>query len=134
MFKRPDYISKSFQGMETIIGPLVKVEGNFVGEGDVIVEGKVKGSLETKNNIRIGSKAQVRANIKAENVFVAGQVRGNIRTQGKIELASSARVFGDIEAKIVLIAEGAIFNGKCVMEGEEKTKEKIAKQEDKISN
>lgn len=122
------------QGMETIIGSSVKVEGNFVGQGDVVVEGKVKGSLETANNVRIGSKAQVRANIKAENVFVAGEVRGNIKAQGKIELASSARVFGDIEAKTVSIAEGAIFNGKCVIEGEGKAEEKTAKQENKISN
>ena len=116
--------------METIIGPSVKVEGNFVGEGDVIVEGKVKGSLETKNNVRIGSKAQVRASVKAENVFVAGQIWGNIKAQAKLELASSAKVFGDIEAKIISIAQGAVFNGKCGM-GEEGNKMEEVKRETK---
>lgn len=120
MFKKFNYIQKELSKKETIIGSLLKVEGNFIGEGNVIIEGEIKGSLETKNDIRIGEKARVRANIKAENVFVNGEVRGNIKAQGKVELTKGAKVLGDIETKILSLNEGAIFNGKCLMLEESK--------------
>lgn len=120
MFKKFNYIQKELSKKETIIGSLLKVEGNFIGEGNVIIEGEIKGSLETKNDIRIGEKARVRANIKAENVFVNGEVRGNIKAQGKVELTKGAKVLGDIETKILSLSEGAIFNGKCLMLEESK--------------
>ncbi len=121
MFKKFNYIQKELSKKETIIGSLLKVEGNFIGEGNVIIEGEIKGSLETKNDIRIGEKARVRANIKAENVFVNGEIRGNIKAQGKVELTKGAKVLGDIETKILSLNEGAIFNGKCLMLEESKS-------------
>jgi cytoskeletal protein CcmA (bactofilin family) len=115
MFRKLDQISKGSSVAETIIGPSVRVEGNFVGQGDIIVEGEVKGALQTKNNVRIGPKAQVRANIKGASIFVAGQVRGNIKAKEKVELSSQAKVFGDLETKTLSIAPGAFFNGRCIM-------------------
>lgn len=101
--------------VETVIGPSVKVEGNFIGSGNVVVEGVVNGSLKTTKDLRIREGAKVKADIDAANVFVAGEIQGNVRSNGKIELSSSAKIFGNVETALLVIAEGAILNGKCTM-------------------
>ena len=105
--------------VETIIGPSVKVEGNFAGEGNVIVEGILKGTLKTKQNLKVGSGAKISANIQAQNAIIAGEVKGNIKVGEKIELKSTAKIFGDIDCKTLAIENGALFQGKCSMVPEE---------------
>ncbi len=107
--------SAQLKEAETVIGSSVKVEGNFKGKGDVIIEGALNGTLKTSQNLRIGENAKVKANIEAVNISVAGEIKGNVKAQEKLELATSARVFGDIEAKVMSVSQGAILNGKCVM-------------------
>ena len=101
---------------ETVIGAGVEVEGNFAAYGDIIVRGKIRGSIETKNDFYADEEALVEAEIKSNNAFVSGEVRGNLHIAEKIQMASTARVHGDVYCRLISMEEGAIFNGKCVME------------------
>lgn len=121
MFKENRPETTPLNEIETIIGPSVKVEGDFVTEGNMIVEGTVSGSIKTARNLKVGAKSKIFANISAENALIAGEVQGNIRTNNKLELVSTAKVFGDIKAEILTIAAGSLLNGKCQM-GENKNK------------
>ncbi|MFH0828809.1 MAG: polymer-forming cytoskeletal protein [Candidatus Kerfeldbacteria bacterium] len=112
MFNRDEGDAHS---VETIIGPSVKVEGNFVGSGNVAVEGVVNGSIKTSKDLRIGDRAKVKADIDAANVVIAGEVHGNIKAGGRLELMPSAKVFGNVETATLSVAQGAILNGKCLM-------------------
>ncbi len=105
--------------VETIIGPSVRVEGNFVGQGNVVVEGEVKGSIKTKQNLNVGEAAKIEANIWVNNALVAGEIRGNVKVREKLQLTNTAKIFGDVETKVLSVAEGAILNGKCIMSGVE---------------
>ena len=100
---------------DTIIGPSVKVEGDFVTEGNIVVEGTICGTIKTSQNLKVGSQAKIFANIIADNALIAGEVQGNINISGKIELTTTAKIFGDIKATVVVIAGGAVLNGKCIM-------------------
>ena len=112
---------KKFKEVETIIGPSIKVKGNFNGQGNIVVEGILEGSLKTKGDIFIGDKAKISANIDAREVRISGEVKGNIKVKKYIEMAASAKIFGDIECSSLSIEQGAILNGKCTMmiEGKE---------------
>lgn len=111
--------SKSGDGsdreIETVIGPSVKVEGNFVGSGNVVIEGAFSGSLKTSHDLRVGSEARVKADVEAANAYVAGEIRGNLKVAGRTELTASAKVHGNIETKVLSVEAGAFFNGKSVM-------------------
>ncbi len=98
---------------ETIIGPSVKIEGDFITEGNIVVEGVVAGSLKTSKNLRVGTKSKIFANVNADNALIAGEIQGNIKINGKLELTATAKIFGDIRAEILIIAAGASVNGKC---------------------
>lgn len=122
MFKQQDS-KEGFKEVETIIGPSVKVKGNFHGEGNIIVEGILEGSLKTAGSVLIGEKAKITANINANEARIGGQVNGNIKTKGFLELDPTAKILGDIECSLLFIAKGAIINGKCVMAPEGQNKE-----------
>ncbi|MEK7632089.1 MAG: polymer-forming cytoskeletal protein [Patescibacteria group bacterium] len=100
---------------DTVIGGAVKVEGNFVGEGNVIVEGQLQGTLKTKHNVTIGAAAKVKANVEAVDVYIAGELVGNVRATGKLVLKAGAKLHGNVETGSISVEPGAILNGKCTM-------------------
>src|SRR3989442_860917 len=113
MFSKPPEKSE----FETIIGPSVKVEGDFVGDGNVIVEGLVNGNLKTGKHVVVSERAKITANIHAGSARIAGEVTGNIKVAERLDLTGSATVSGDIEAAVIAIEAGANFNGKCAVTG-----------------
>lgn len=115
MFQRDG--SPDQKDIETIIGSTVKVDGNFVGSGDVIVEGQVSGTLKTSKNLRVGESAKIKADIEAAGLWVAGEIRGQVKCSGKIELAPSAKIFGNVDTQTIVVAHGAVLHGKLTMAG-----------------
>lgn len=103
------------KNIETIIGPSVKVQGDFKGEGDLIIEGILIGTLQTKNNLKIGENAVVEADIKANNAFISGKVKGDITVKGKLEIAGTAVILGNIRAQILSMESGALIQGHLDM-------------------
>jgi len=106
---------------ETMIGPSVKVEGDFITEGNIVVEGIVSGTITTSKNITVGEDSKIFADVSAENALISGEVQGNIEVAEKLELTATAKIFGDVTTGTLTIAPGAILNGKCKM-AEEKSK------------
>jgi len=123
---------------DTIIGQSIKIEGDLVSNGNIIVEGQVTGNVKTEKDLKVGSAAKVSADVNAQNAQVSGRVDGNIVISGKLELAESAEVNGDMEVGTLEIAGGAKFNGKCTMNGASapistaKTQEKKQDKEDDL--
>ena len=113
MFQHDD----NSKDVETIIGSTVKVDGNFVGSGDVIVEGHVSGSLKTSKNLRVGAGATIKADVEAANVWVAGEIRGHVVCKGKIEVAATGKIFGNVDTQSIVVAHGAVLHGKVTMAG-----------------
>jgi len=106
---------ENFKDVETIIGPSVKVEGEFKADGNVIIEGQVVGGFKTKKNLQAGEGSRIKANIEAENAWVGGEVKGNLVIKNHLELSPNAKIKGDIEAQIVTIETGAQINGNLKM-------------------
>ena len=136
MFKKTE--NTDFNEAETIIGPSVKVEGDFVGQGNLIVDGTIKGNVKTNGNLKVGDKAKITASVEAKNALISGEIRGNVTITNDLELTENAKISGDIKAESIAIARGAMLNGNCTMEIASKTtKEKenskeVMSEENKI--
>ena len=97
-----------------MLGPRMTLEGTLVFEGMMIINGHVKGTIESKEGtIVIGEQAVIHADIYVSNAKVSGEIRGTISASDRIELHPPARVYGDLTAPIVLIDAGVTFDGKC---------------------
>ena len=106
---------ENFKEAETIIGQSVRVKGDFNGNGDIIVEGIVNGSLKTRGKLRVGDSAKITASVEAKEAKIGGEIRGNVKIKNYLELTANAKILGDIEASILSIEKGALVNGKCTM-------------------
>lgn len=114
MFKK-DLKPESFKDVETIIGESIRVKGNFNGNGNIIIDGSLEGSLKTKGNVFIGPKAKVSGSIEAQEVIINGEISGNLLVKDYLAVGETARINGDIECSRISVDTGAIINGKCQM-------------------
>jgi cytoskeletal protein CcmA (bactofilin family) len=100
-----------------LIGKAIRIKGELHGEEDLIIEGKVEGTIALKkNHLILERSAVITAHVEVENVTIKGQMNGNTSASNKVEITSEAKVVGDIRAPRVVMAEGAKFRGAVEME------------------
>jgi len=99
--------------VDTVVGPSVVVEGDFVSHGNIVVKGVVSGNVKTSQHLLVEEGAKIMAHVKARSAKVAGEVRGNIKVKDTLELTATAKVLGDVECGTLIVAGGAGINGKC---------------------
>ncbi len=108
---------KGSESGNTIIGPSISIKGEITGEGDLMVQGQVEGTIDFKNNnVTIDSTGRIKADINARIITIEGEVEGNLLGEKKIVLRPSGRVLGDMKAPAINLEEGAKFKGKIDME------------------
>lgn len=100
--------------METVIGEDSFFQGTIRSKGFVRVDGKVEGGVSAEGAI-IGPSGHVQGDVTAKTVVIAGKVTGNVIAASGLELQPQGQILGDIRAAQISIAEGAIFEGNCVM-------------------
>jgi len=132
MFNRETKLEK-FKDAETIIGASVKVKGNFHGQGNIVIEGALEGSLKTNANIFIGEKAKVIANVESQDLVVNGEIRGNVKAKNYLSLGRTAKITGDISYSEMSMEKGAIINGQLLLlpDNEKKASKTVEKEKDK---
>lgn len=128
MFNKENNLEK-FKDAETVIGASIKVKGNFQGQGNIVIEGSVEGSVKTAANLFIGDQAVVIANIEAKDAIINGEVRGNIKTRNYLAIGKTAKVAGDLHYGEISIDKGASINGQLLMISEEQRKLEKQKEE-----
>ena len=98
------------------IGQGIFIKGDLNGEEDLIVEGRIEGTISLRNHLLIGQSGTVDADVHSDAVTVYGQVNGNITATAKIELNETAQVVGDLRGPSIYLADGAKFRGRIHME------------------
>jgi cytoskeletal protein CcmA (bactofilin family) len=95
------------------IGKSVVIRGEVKGSEDLIVDGRVEGTVSlSESRLTIGANANVAADLTAKDVLVLGQVQGNIVASGRVELRAGCVVAGDIRALRLSVEDNAVFRGK----------------------
>ncbi|MGI9319572.1 MAG: bactofilin family protein [bacterium] len=99
------------------IGESVKIIGDLSGKEDLVINGTVEGTVDFReNNVSVGDKGKVNANITARNITIAGELKGELRGSEQVSIKPSGRVTGDIRAPRVVLNDGCQFKGMVDME------------------
>ncbi len=118
----------------SILGPTLSFKGELIAEEDLLIQGKIEGSIKHTSSLTIGNKGNVKADIKAEHVTVEGKHKGDIRGSKSVAVKESGNVAGNIFSPSVMLWEGSTFNGSIDMSGkdhsEQQRPEPVAKHED----
>ena len=98
------------------IGKSITIKGDVTGDEDLVIEGRVEGRIELKNqHLTIGPNGSVKAQIDAKQVTIVGRVTGNVSATERVEIRDSGRLEGDLVSPGLLIHEGAQVNGSISM-------------------
>lgn len=99
-----------------IIGPEITVRGSLSGNENVLVEGRIEGSVALRGQLTVAASGHVEADLDVESAVVQGQVRGDITATASIHIESGAHVSGRLKAPRVIIDDGARFDGGVEMD------------------
>lgn len=105
----------------TVIARPTRIEGRVLGSGEIVVDGMIKGIIDSDGKVRVAENGRVEADVHSRLVTVAGTVTGNITADERIILESTAQVDGNITAPRILIEDGAIFKGQVNMKPPERS-------------
>ena len=95
------------------IGKTIVICGEVKGSEDLIVDGRVEGTVNlSESRLTIGPTAIVAANLSAKDILIMGQVQGNLVASGRVELRAGCQVEGDIRALRLAVEDNAAFRGK----------------------
>ena len=95
------------------IGKSIVVKGEIKGSEDLILDGRVEGTVNlSENRLTVGPNANVAADLAAKDVLILGRVQGNIVASGRVELRAGCNLQGDIRALRLAVEDNAVFRGK----------------------
>ena len=99
----------------SIIGKGTSVEGNIDTNGNISVEGEVKGNVVSKSKVALGPSSYVEGKVLASNAIIAGEIQGSVEISELLTLKPTAVIHGDIMTNKLIVEAGATFNGSCRM-------------------
>jgi cytoskeletal protein CcmA (bactofilin family) len=102
-------------GGSTMIGSGTTITGDLESNGDIRIDGTLKGNLKGRAKIIIGTDGVVIGDIEGLQADIMGHVTGTIKVQEILYLHGNTEVQGDIFAGKLQIEPTAIFNGNCHM-------------------
>jgi cytoskeletal protein CcmA (bactofilin family) len=105
----------SATGRSSILGPTLYFKGDLSADEDLLIQGRVEGSITHTQRLTIGAQGTVKANIRAQLIIVEGTVDGDLRAEKSVLVKETAKVSGNIFAPTVSISEGASFSGNIDM-------------------
>ena len=99
-----------------VLGKTLLFRGELTAEEDVILQGRVEGSIRHARNLIIGTEGSVQGDVYASHLTVEGLVEGDLHCSEAVIVRATAQVRGNIFAPRVGIMEGATFNGRIEMD------------------
>jgi cytoskeletal protein CcmA (bactofilin family) len=99
----------------TMIGAGTTITGDLESNGDIRIDGILKGNVSGKAKIIIGAEGKVEGDIEGLQADIIGHVTGTIKVQELLYLHGNTVVHGDIYAGKLQVEPTAVFNGKCHM-------------------
>jgi cytoskeletal protein CcmA (bactofilin family) len=118
--------------MPTNINPGTQLEGNISSDGDIRLDGNMKGNIVTKAKVIIGPQGSIEGDIDCSNADVFGKIKGNVKVKDLLFLKNSASIEGDIHTVKLVVENGAAFNGSCVMNSALSNSNKISEKKSNL--
>lgn len=96
----------------TLIAKRTRVGGRIETHGDVVVEGRVEGSIVAAGTVTIGVSGVAVSDIHAGRAVILGIVIGDIEASERIDVAASARIVGDVRSPSNVVALPSSVEGR----------------------
>lgn len=115
MFNSKSTAREKTNSSPSLIGPGTLITGDIDCDGDIRIDGVLKGNIRCRQKILIGPEGIVEGNINGSHADIMGTVHGNISMTGLLYLHGQAIIEGDVHAAQLQIDPTVSFNGQCRM-------------------
>ena len=95
---------------DTLLSEDMSFEGNIRLSRPAMIKGQVTGKIESDSNVFIEKEADVKADVKADELSVKGNLSGAVKAS-VVEMGSSAVFSGDLTALSLAMESGCTFDG-----------------------
>ena len=112
----------------SLIGAGTTIKGDIVSNGDVRIDGVLKGNIKGSSKVLIGKDGVVEGDIEGQQADILGTVTGKLVIRELLNLRGQAVVKGNIHAGKLQIEPTVTFNGQCHM-GKEASVVEMATEE-----
>ena len=113
----PKYIeTEQQQNLHNTITNGTEIVGDINSQGDLRLDGFLKGNLNIKGRVVIGKTGKLLGTINCKNAEINGNVEGKIYVTELLSLTETAIVKGDIVINKLNIQPGCKFTGTCSMD------------------
>lgn len=102
----------------SVLGPTLKFKGELKADEDLLIRGRVEGTIRHSSSLTIGEGGHVKADVLAEYIAVEGEVEGDLKGSKCVKIRQTAKIDGNVVSPNVSLVEGAKFNGKIDMDSD----------------
>lgn len=89
----------------------VSIEGDLSFRNELVIDGKVNGTINATGALTVGKNARVRGEVRVKSVTIQGEIEGNVFASERCVLEPGATLRGDIESPSLALDENASFLG-----------------------
>lgn len=115
MFQKDNKSTTLDNSSINLIGNGTSIVGDINSNGDLRIDGHLKGNITTSGKLVIGPSGKIEGAIVCQNADVSGEIGGKITVNEILSLKSTAKILGDIVTGKISIEPNAVFTGTCTM-------------------
>jgi cytoskeletal protein CcmA (bactofilin family) len=97
------------------LGEGTDYQGNITFEGTLRIDGGFTGCIKSLGTLVVGEKAVINGPVHVGTLICSGSIVGEIIAAGSVVLHRSARLQGSLRTPTLTLEEGALFDGRIVM-------------------
>ncbi len=103
------------------LSPTMRVRGEISANEDLLVDGKVEGSISVgEHRLTVGRDGHVTGGLAAREIIIYGKVDGDHSVISEsIEIKKDASVIGNVTTRRILVEDGAAFKGSIEIESKQ---------------
>lgn len=115
MFQKTNKNSAVDSASINLIGNGTSITGDIKSNGDVRIDGTLKGNITISGKLVVGPSGNIEGNVTCQNADVSGEIHGKVTVSELLSLKASAKLLGDIITGKISIEPNATFTGTCNM-------------------
>ncbi len=102
----------------SVIGKGTLITGDLVSDGDIRIDGVLKGNLKSSGKVIIGKEGKIEGTVECDFADVEGEFIGKIIVNQLLTLKASSNISGETIIGTLAVEPGATFvNTTCTMKG-----------------
>jgi cytoskeletal protein CcmA (bactofilin family) len=99
----------------TLVAADAEWEGKLIAQGDVRVEGVLRGEIQTTGTLVVAPQAQVHGIVRAREIVLGGDVEGEVSCEQRLEILPGGSARGQINSGTLVVHEGAYIDSRFQM-------------------